>query len=86
MGYKALITDVDGTLIVSEKAMPSKKVTEAIIQLQKRQDFHVSIATARPFNQIKTICKELQLSDYAVVSGGAQLVNIKSEKYYYENI
>ena len=84
MNYKALVIDVDGTLIASEDAMPSKQVKETIIQLQKNRKIHIAIATARPFKNIKRICKELQLSGYAIVSGGAQLINIQTGNYYYE--
>lgn len=84
MIYKALIIDVDGTLISSIDAMPSKKVKEAIMQLQTNKNLHISLATARPFKNIKKICKELQLSGYAIVSGGAQLVDVQTGNYYYE--
>jgi HAD superfamily hydrolase (TIGR01484 family) len=84
MKYKALILDVDGTLIAEKDTMPSKKVIEAIKKLQKKKNIHISLATARPFREIKELSEVLDLSDYSIVSGGAQLVHIPTEKYHYE--
>jgi HAD superfamily hydrolase (TIGR01484 family) len=83
MKYKALVMDVDGTLIASGNALPSQKVKKAILDL-KGKGIHISIATARPYDNIKKICEELQLSGFSIVSGGAQLVDVETGKYYYE--
>lgn len=84
MRYKALIVDFDRTLIISKDAFPSQKVKESILQAKKDKNIHISIATARPFNKIEKIVKYLELTGYSIVSGGAQLVNVKTGDYYYE--
>lgn len=86
MQYKALVVDFDRTLIISKDAFPSQKVKEAILKARKEKGIHVSIATARPFNKIERICKELGLTGYCIVSGGAQLVDVKTGENYYEYV
>lgn len=84
MQYKALVVDFDRTLITSKYAFPSKHVKESLQKAQREKNIHISIATARPFNKIEKIVTDLNLSGYSIVSGGAQLVNVKTGEYYYE--
>ncbi len=84
MNYKALVVDVDRTLITTPNALPSKKVTDAIKNVQKRKNAKIILSTARPFNQIKHIYEHLQLSDFAVTSGGAAINNLRTGKLYKE--
>jgi len=83
--YRALFVDVDGTLVSSEHALPSKKVKEALLNL-KKNDVYVCIVTTRQFSKIEKICKELNLSGLSVVSAGAQIVDVETGKYIYEYI
>lgn len=84
MQYKALVVDFDRTLIISKDAFPSKKIKESLLQAKRDSDIHISIATARPFNKIERVVKDLELTGYSIVSGGAQVVNVKTGDYYYE--
>lgn len=85
MQYKVLILDVDGTLIASRDSMPSVKVTEAIKKVQKEKQVKVILATSRPWGKIKNICRQLALSGFAVVSGGAGIVSTVNGKPYQEH-
>lgn len=79
MQYKALILDVDGTLVPNRKdGMPSKRVTQAINLASKK--LHIGIATGRPIFLIKHICEHLNLSGPSIVNGGAQLYDITHDK------
>ncbi len=84
MQYKALVVDFDRTLITSKDALPREKVKKAIEIAKNVKHIQVSIATARPFNKISKVTRELGLSGYSIVSGGAQLVDVSTGQYYYE--
>ncbi len=72
--YKALMIDVDGTLVPNRPdGMPSVRVTQAINKIQDR--IHVGLATGRPLFAMKYLAKHLQLSGVSIVSGGAQVVH-----------
>lgn len=77
--FKAIICDIDGTLVPnSESGMPSKKVTEAINKASKI--IHFGVATARPYFLVKPIIKDLQLSGPSIISSGAQIIDLTSGK------
>jgi len=81
--YKAIIFDVDGTLITNHReSLPSKKVTAAINNASKK--IHVGIATSRCFDVAKEIIKHLELSGPSILSGGAQVMDFPSKKELYE--
>lgn len=82
---KALILDVDGTLVAAKDDLPSEQVTQAIKKIQKEKQVKIILATARPFTQIKHIIKHLDLSGFAVVSGGAGIIDAKTGKPYQEH-
>ena len=83
--YKALILDVDGTLIPNQfNGMPSEKVTRAI---QKASNLiPISIATGRPFRFVSHILSHLNLSGPSIVSGGAQIVDIKTGNILWQQL
>src|SRR4051812_21616913 len=72
MKYKALFSDVDGTLVESSEALPSKKVIEAIQKAQER-GVHIGVATSRPYQQMKKIFEILNLKGPSVMSAGAEI-------------
>lgn len=84
MKYKALISDVDGTLIKYDlNALPSKRNLEAI---QKAKNIiHIGVATARPYFMMKKLFSVLDLSGPSVIAGGAQIYDTSSEKIVYQN-
>lgn len=84
MQYKALMLDVDGTLIPYQyDAMPSKKVKEAITKAKEK--VHVCLVTGRSYYSSKSILKELGLTEgYAVVDTGAFVIDISSNEIVYK--
>ena len=84
MKYKALMLDIDGTLIPYDyESLPSKKVIAAVTKASRH--LSVSIVTGRGFTSTKKILDKLGLTTgYAVVDGGAIVVDIKTEENLYE--
>jgi hypothetical protein len=77
--FKAIICDIDGTLILNSKnALPSKKVVEAVKKASKK--IHFGVATARSYFLTKTIVKNLELSGPSIIHGGAQIMDLSSGK------
>lgn len=81
--YKAIMLDLDGTTIPNHpKGAPSQKVIDAIAKASKK--IHVGIVTGRPFFYSKHIMHALSLNGPCIVSGGSQIVDIKTEKILWE--
>ncbi|MDO8583167.1 MAG: HAD-IIB family hydrolase [bacterium] len=79
MRYKALICDVDGTLMLNKiDGLPSKRVTRAINQAKKL--LHVGIASARPFIQADYLFNHLKLKGPSIVLGGSLIIDAHSKK------
>lgn len=77
--YRAMVVDFDGTLVDSNFSL-SPKVKNAIKELMSR-GCSFSIATGRPYwGIVKRICKELNLVSPQITSGGAEIVDPKTEK------
>ena len=83
MQYKALICDVDGTLISEEFAFPSKKVTQAINAVSKL--IHTGIATSRSYATSLHIIEHLNLTGPSILDGGAQIIDLKTNKVLVEH-
>ena len=82
MQYKLLILDVDGTLIPYVRdALPSQKVVDAIKKASEK--LHVVIATGRPYFMLEDIFQTLNMTDYAIVNDGAQVIDIKTRNVLY---
>ncbi len=82
MKYKALILDIDGTLIPNRRdGMPSVKVAQAIKEASKY--IHVGVATSRPLFIVEHIAKHLNLSGPSIINGGAQIIDISTNKVLY---
>lgn len=81
--YKALILDVDGTLIPNKRdGMPSKRVAEAIAKASKI--LHVGVATSRPYFILSHIVDHLKLSGPSIINAGSQIIDIASQKILFE--
>lgn len=77
--FKALLTDVDGTLIVSKPdGLPSARVRKAITDAQSR--IHIGVATSRPLFFMKHIFDSVEFSGPCVVSGGTQIYDATTKK------
>lgn len=80
--YKALITDVDGTLIKNdEEAIPSKAVIKAVKKASEL--VHVGVATSRPLDMLKKIFQLLSLSGPSIINGGAQVIDAKTYEIFW---
>lgn len=81
MKYKALICDVDGTLIVNKvDALPSQKVRDTVAKAKSKT--HIGLATSRPQYLARPIFEHLQLSGPSILHGGAEIVDITTGTYY----
>ena len=81
--YKALIVDVDNTLIPNKRdGMPSKKVREAINKASKI--LYVGVATGRPHFMLAHILDDLKLSGPSIMNGGSEIIDTKSNKTLWE--
>lgn len=81
--YKALMSDIDGTLILNN---PHSTPTQKIIDAIKKADelVYVGVATSRPFHHAERIINILNLSAPCIVGGGSQIVDPKTKKVIWE--
>ena len=81
--YQALISDLDGTLILNTPtSLPSKNVIKAIKKASKF--IHIGIATSRPFKHAEKIINILNLTSPCIVGGGSQIVDPITKKVLWE--
>lgn len=74
MNFKALIFDLDGTIIEPKiEALPSIAVIEAVKKAQEK--LIVSIATGRQLPRCKAIIQKLQLKHPCIVASGTEIIN-----------
>lgn len=77
MKYKALMIDVDGTLVPNQiDALPSEKVMDAVKKASTK--IHVGIATGRPLHKTTYLLDHLSLSGPCILDGGIQIVDAKT--------
>ncbi|HSW88565.1 MAG TPA: HAD-IIB family hydrolase [Candidatus Saccharimonadales bacterium] len=77
--YKALMLDVDGTLVINHPdALPSQKVIHAIERASKQ--VHVGVATGRPLFMVHKLLDHLSLSGPCIIDGGIRIIDAKSRK------
>jgi HAD superfamily hydrolase (TIGR01484 family) len=82
MKYKLLILDVDGTILPYDRnAMPSKKVVDAIKKASEK--VHVVLATGRPYFMLEHIFKVLNMTEFAIINDGAQVIDIRTGNILY---
>jgi 5-amino-6-(5-phospho-D-ribitylamino)uracil phosphatase len=85
MKYKLLILDVDGTILPYDRnAMPSQKVVDAIKKASEK--IHVVLATGRPLFMLENIFKVLNMTEYAIINDGAQVVDIRTGNVLYHKV
>ncbi len=71
MKYKAVISDIDGTLTpIIPHSLPSKKVSLVIKKITDSGIFF-SVASGRPFSLVEYLTKHLHLSSPAITDNGA---------------
>lgn len=84
MKYKALMLDVDGTLVPYDYgALPSVKVVKAVQQAQKQVT--VCLVSGRSYGFIKPVLDRLNLhSGYVVLNNGAQVLSLTDMNLLYD--
>lgn len=81
MKYKALISDVDGTLVPNYAGgRLSQRVIDTIAKAQEK--IHIGIATARPYAVALPIVEKLKLSGPSIIHSGAQIIDFTTHKIY----
>lgn len=81
--YKALMIDVDGTLIdYIKEALPSIKVIAAINKASKIM--HIGLATSRGYKETIEIANKLNLTGPSILHGGALIVDFSTGKTLWE--
>jgi HAD superfamily hydrolase (TIGR01484 family) len=82
MKYKALMLDLDGTVVPLSQTRfprpPSKQVIQALNQAKKK--VFVSLVTARPIFKAKPILKRLQLNAPSILLNGVHIINSQTFK------
>ncbi|MDO8461094.1 MAG: HAD-IIB family hydrolase [bacterium] len=82
--YKALMLDVDGTLIPYDyNAIPSDNVTKAVKKAQEK--VVVCLVTGRHYSGLGNILKKLEItSGYLVMNNGAHVLNLSTKEILYD--
>lgn len=81
--YKALMLDVDGTLVPNRRdGMPSERVKNAIDKAKDK--IHIGIVTGRPLYHMHEIFDHLQLSGPSVLNNGIRIIDSVSKKTLWE--
>lgn len=84
MNYKAIFSDVDGTLVpVGPHTKPTKKVIGAV-QKAKQASVLFCLVSGRPFNWLTDVIAELGITDPCIINGGTQIIDPTSEKILWE--
>lgn len=83
MKYKLVVTDMDGTLLNSEKKISGENL-KAIKRL-KEKGVKFAIATGRLDTMIKSYLKEIENDSPVICCNGALIRNILKDEFYYAN-
>ena len=82
MKYKALMLDIDGTLIGAKDSLPSQKVTDAVHKANKK--LHVGLATSRPVAAMKRILDQLEIDGPSIIQGGCRIIDSRTAVILWE--
>ena len=83
--YKAIISDIDGTITpLSLHPTPSNKVKKAIRALTKR-NFAFCLATGKPFYLIEHLVEELGLQSPIIADNGAAIYDSLTKKLLWQS-
>lgn len=83
--YKALMIDVDGTLIPNKQdGLPSERVKAAI--KRANQYIHIGVATSRSVSELKNIFDQVNFSGPSITSTGAQIIDPQTKKILKEHL
>lgn len=73
MEYKLVATDLDGTLLTTNKKI-TKNAINAILDIRKK-GYKVVAVTARNLGSIKSVC-DINIFDYLILNNGVSIVDI----------
>lgn len=77
MKYKAIISDIDGTLVPNKRdGLVSEKLTKAINKAKSK--IHFGVATSRDLRNVSNVINHLSLSGPSILYGGAWIVDCPS--------
>lgn len=82
MKYKAIICDIDGTLVNSDDLIVSPKVINAINSAKK--SVFVTVATSRAYTEIHDFLTYFIPNAPIICSGGAQIIDIQTKEVFFE--
>ncbi len=84
--YKAIVSDIDGTLTpISPSALPSGKTAEAL-QKSAQKGIIFSLATGRPFYLIEYLITHLHLKGPMITDNGAAIIESETKKVLWEAV
>lgn len=84
MKYKAIIFDIDNTLLSNDSMEnPSENIRKAVEKAQKR-GIHVGVATARSLQKVAYIFDYLHLTGPSILSDGAQIIDAQKRTFFEE--
>ncbi len=80
--YKALVTDLDGTVIslASTDTSEITPATKQAIAAAQAKGKHIAAATGRPWEYTKNIVKAMQLSSPCIVEGGTRIIDPRNQR------
>lgn len=88
MGRKVIFSDIDYTLVITGET-PSSKLIEAI-KLCNRHNIEFVLISGRPTKNIidfaKLLIKEEAIINYIMGFNGAELYDLNTDKYIYQNL
>lgn len=86
MKYKAVLSDVDDTLLVSDlTALPTKEIKEAV-KKTKEKGIIFSLVSARPLRLLEPILAYLEITDPVVLDNGARVYNPATKEVLWESV
>lgn len=86
MKYKAIISDIDGTIApLALHPTPSKRVKTAISALAKKK-FIFSLSTGKPFFLIEHLIEDLNLASPIIVDNGAAIYDASTRQPLWQSI
>ena len=83
---KIVTIDLDGTLFDNEKKI--SKENKAAIKKAKENGCYIVIATGRPYNGVKDVLTELNLTtenDYVILYNGGKIMNVGKNELIYSS-
>src|SRR4030042_2634614 len=88
MKYKAIVADVDGTLIKATEK-PAPKPTEKLIkavEICQGKGVIFTLASARSLNWLDKLIYSLNLSSLVILDNGAKIYDCRNKRYLWKSL